>query len=455
MINLNPSEPDPVLTWVRGELQRFGEVVATEIESIRTDLEAERASRSKLEEQIATIAEAVENGAGAPAGDPEFIGRLETWAIEFEKTSNKRHDELTAAVASSLEDVDKKIAAQPSGESSESSSAVKDLELRQEQVENAMESTRTSLVQFDEQAARMVSYFSETVDTMRAEITDISASQSSDVEARLAELDAKADEAITASSGAADAAAASVRSQIDSAEDRVNSRMMAMEMRVQDDIGVRVADIDAHVGRVGAGLDDSVSVLNDRIAAIDSKFGDVETDLAAAREMMANVDEEAIDEMKEKISSALGQAELVRIEMERFQETVDSALEKTAVRLTEIETTVQDQAMDVETAVQLERLEEVERAVLMLDPDIINSRDDDEDDAPVAMTRPAASEQPPAAAEPTPIAPMDNRMEPPSASAPLSPPTADPTVNSVPSVPTVPTVPAADHSINLEPPVSS
>jgi hypothetical protein len=38
------------------------------------------------------------------------------------------------------------------------------------------------------------------------------------------------------------------------------------------------------------------------------------------------------------------------------------------LRLTEVETQLQDQAMDTETAVQLERLEEVERALIALDP---------------------------------------------------------------------------------------
>jgi hypothetical protein len=43
-------------------------------------------------------------------------------------------------------------------------------------------------------------------------------------------------------------------------------------------------------------------------------------------------------------------------------------LDKTVGRLVDLETQVQEQHMDVETAVQLERLEEVERALLALDP---------------------------------------------------------------------------------------
>ncbi len=67
--------------------------------------------------------------------------------------------------------------------------------------------------------------------------------------------------------------------------------------------------------------------------------------------------------------------------------------------------------MDVETAVQLERLEEVERAVLMLDPDIIRpSEDDDHDDATVAMTRPADDDASATSVRnTTPVVPMEDR----------------------------------------------
>ena len=54
--------------------------------------------------------------------------------------------------------------------------------------------------------------------------------------------------------------------------------------------------------------------------------------------------------------------------MERFQASMGETTDKTTMRLTEVETQLQDQAMDTETAVQLERLEEVERALIALDP---------------------------------------------------------------------------------------
>ncbi len=72
--------------------------------------------------------------------------------------------------------------------------------------------------------------------------------------------------------------------------------------------------------------------------------------------------------MKDKVASALGEAELLRIEMERFQKSIGDSIDKTNMRMVELETAIQDQNLDVDTAIQLERLEEVERAIIALDP---------------------------------------------------------------------------------------
>ena len=62
--------------------------------------------------------------------------------------------------------------------------------------------------------------------------------------------------------------------------------------------------------------------------------------------------------------------------MERFQKTIGETIDKTNMRLVELETAVQDQALDVDTAIQLERLEEVERAIIALDPAQFVRRDE-------------------------------------------------------------------------------
>ena len=82
---------------------------------------------------------------------------------------------------------------------------------------------------------------------------------------------------------------------------------------------------------------------------------------------VAKVDEEAINAVKEQLSSAVGEAMLVRIEVDRFIAAQEEKFDATAVRMSEIEAQLAD-TMDVSEAVQLERLEEIERALLELDP---------------------------------------------------------------------------------------
>ena len=57
-----------------------------------------------------------------------------------------------------------------------------------------------------------------------------------------------------------------------------------------------------------------------------------------------------------------------------------------AVRLTEVETNLQDATMDVSTAVQLDRMETIERALAELDPDQFVRKDGR--DAPESATAP-------------------------------------------------------------------
>jgi len=137
---------------------------------------------------------------------------------------------------------------------------------------------------------------------------------------------------------------------------------------MKEDAGQKIADIDAHVGRVSAGLDDTMLVLNDRIAAIDSRFVDADRRMDDIVQSMEGVDAKSIDELKEKMSTAVGEAMLVRIEMERLEKGVNERTDTLSVRMTDVETQVQDATMDVSTSVQLDRLEEIERTLIELDP---------------------------------------------------------------------------------------
>jgi TolA-binding protein len=197
---------------------------------------------------------------------------------------------------------------------------------------------------------------------------EVSAQVAAEIDGRLAVLATRLDEVSAQAARQQSEVANVVGSRVEQAESRINERLLTAEARINENLGQRVADTDAYVGRVSAGLDEAVTMLNDRIAGSESRFADVDAALAAMTAKFALVDIDAIDEMKDRMSGVAGEVELIRIETERFQESMGESLDKTNLRVVELETQMQEQHLDVETAVQLERLEEVERALLALDP---------------------------------------------------------------------------------------
>ena len=184
----------------------------------------------------------------------------------------------------------------------------------------------------------------------------------------------------------------SVSSKVNDAEDRFNNRLLAAESRMKEDAGTKIAEIQAHVGRIDTGLDETMGVLNDRVAALDDRFVETDRRIDHVVEAMEGIDREALDELKDKMSSAAGEAMLVRIEMERMEKGVAEKTDGLAVRMTDVETQLQDATMDVSTAVQLDRLEEIERSLLELDPDQFVRRDESVKNESVKNDAPAADE---------------------------------------------------------------
>jgi hypothetical protein len=225
-----------------------------------------------------------------------------------------------------------------------------------------------NLRKFDEQAARMVTYFNDVTQSMEQRQDELSEALRGDIASRLATIQQLVEENDAAIRNFKNEVGQTTSQKINDAEDRFNNRLLAAESRMKEDAGQKIAEIDAHVGRVSAGLDDTMVVLNDRIAGMDARFVETDRRIEGIEESIQGVDQNAIEELKERMSSAVGEAMLVRIEMERLEKGVNERTDSLAVRMTEVETQVQDATMDVSTAVQLDRLEEIERALIELDP---------------------------------------------------------------------------------------
>jgi hypothetical protein len=156
--------------------------------------------------------------------------------------------------------------------------------------------------------------------------------------------------------------------RLDFTEHKVTDRMLAMEERINENNGTKLAHLEATVGRIGAGFDDAIAALSQRMLELENRMYETSDQITALTEQVSTVDGKAITEIKEQLSAAVGEAMLVRIEIDRVVATTEEKISKNSLRMAEIEALLADE-MDVSASVQLERLEELERAVTALDPD--------------------------------------------------------------------------------------
>jgi SMC interacting uncharacterized protein involved in chromosome segregation len=332
---------------VQAEMTRHGNAVVAEVDRLREQGERERA---ELRADIARLAEQSSKGGIGP----EQLQAIERKLQESESRQTRRLDDMSAGLEGLIVEAAKPMIA----------------DLREEQagLGRQVESLDGNLRKFDEQAARMVTYFNDVSQQMEQRQDELGTALRDDIGEQLTSLRQLVEENDSTVRRFQNEVGQSVTQKLNDAEDRFNNRLLAAESRMKEDAGQKIAEIDAHVGRVSSGLDDTMNVLNDRIAGVDERIVEFGRRIEEIKESVKDIDSSALDEMKEKMSTAAGEAMLVRIEMERLEKGVNEKSDGLAVRVTELESQLADATMDVSTAVQLDRLEEIERALLEIDP---------------------------------------------------------------------------------------
>jgi hypothetical protein len=342
---------------VQAELERHASAVVAEVDRLREEGQRDRAAlRTELNDQLRSVAQVIEQSqARSDTQIEKTRTALDQRIGESESRQTRRLDDLTSGLDGMVQ-----AAARP---------VMQQMRDDQEALAYKVESLDSNLRRFDEQAARMVTYFNDVSQQMELRQDELSESLKVDIAARIDTIQKLVEENDLTIRRFQNEVGAATSQKLNDAEDRFNNRLLAAESRMKEDAGQKIAEIDAHVGRVGAGVEETMVVLNDRISAIDTRFVATDRRVDELAESMQGIDSTAIDDLKDKMSSAVGEAMLVRIEMERMEKSVSERTDGLAIRMTEIETQVQDATMDVSTAVQLDRLEQIERALTELDPD--------------------------------------------------------------------------------------
>ncbi|MGB8860415.1 MAG: hypothetical protein WCC60_14215 [Ilumatobacteraceae bacterium] len=161
---------------------------------------------------------------------------------------------------------------------------------------------------------------------------------------------------------------ATMLQRVDFTEHKVTDRMLAMEERVNEQNGTKIAHLEATLGRIGSGFDDAMAALSQRMLELENRLYDAFDQIKELNDKVSSVDDKAMTAMREQLSAAVGEAMLVRIEIDRVVASTEDKIGKNSLRMAEIEALLADE-MDVSASVQLERLEELERALTALDPD--------------------------------------------------------------------------------------
>ncbi|MGH9132617.1 MAG: hypothetical protein ACRDZZ_01675 [Ilumatobacteraceae bacterium] len=354
------AEPDDMraslIAAVQAELDRYGASMTAEVERLRASNVADRESlRQAFGEQLQALAAAVEQSHTRNEQFQQALRQaLDTRLGESESRTARRFDDVEANLAGMVEGVARPV--------------LQDIRDDQDGMRRRIEGLDTNLRKFDEQAARMVTYFNEMTQAMEQRTAELSEQLQTNVEGRLSALTTRFDESESAVRRMQTETSQMVSTRLSDIEDRLNERVLAAETRLKEDSGTRIAEIDAHVGRISTGFDTTLTALNDRMSGLDTRLDTIDDRLEMLREEMSHIDSKELDEIREKLSTAIGEATLVRIEMDRLQQSSAERYDTVALRVTDLESQLADATMDVSTAVQLERLEELERAVIEIDP---------------------------------------------------------------------------------------
>lgn len=351
---------------VERQLTQYMSTMSQQVEATRKEAEAARLQmHAEFVQQVESLTARLD--ASQQANDryqAALQAALEERLAEF---ANHQHQTLTT-INGKLASLPSLVQAELPAQFAVVSRGLRDyLEHKTAAVETQIDELHKSTRRIDEQAAAIVTNVNDTVAALYRRMDDGDQAVTRNIEHRLGEIRGLVDQ-----TGADVARQLAEHGQIlsqrvDAIDMKMIDRNMAMEERINEHNGVRMANLEATIGRVGSGFDDAMGALSKRLVDLESQLLEAGDRMDVLAADVAKVDEDAINVVKEQLSSAVGEAMLVRIEVDRFIAAQEEKFDATALRMSEIESQLVD-TMDVGEAVQLERLEEIERALLELNP---------------------------------------------------------------------------------------
>src|SRR5829696_949563 len=369
--NEQPVTQDPmttaILTAVEQQLTRYFGAMAARADAVQQAGDAGRAELiTHFQQQIDLLRGELDRSHQANEGYEQALqNALEERLTEFAANQHWRFTEMEGR----LERISEEVALGPI---SQIEAATLPMQQRfdhtAELLASRIEELQKAARRFDEQSSALVQHVNDTTSSLSRRMDEAGRIFNANLDERTLAFSQRVDDANSAMRTHVAEQVAQFSRRIEESDTRVVDRMLAMEERINEQTGVRLAGVEATIGRISTGIDEAIVALSHRVIEMENNHRDVLGRLDDMSEQMKHVDEEAINQLREQMSSAVGESMLVRIELERVATSTGEEFDKINLRIGELSATIAETVMDVSTAVQLERLEEIERALVELDP---------------------------------------------------------------------------------------
>ena len=364
--SLSQSSTEALAATIAGAVERqltqYVSAMVQQVEAARLAVETNKNElRSEFQQQLqAVAAELTSSRQTSEARQQALQSTLEARLGDFSLHQQKR-----------LNEVENRILESPAGAGSVDAgelSAVREQMDQQSAAAHARIDELTKATRrFDEQASAMVQHVNDTTTALTQRMDDGNQALAGAVEERLGFVRTTL-ESVGPEVQRQLAEHATLMSQrLDFTEHKVTDRMLAMEARVNEQSGTKIANLEATIGRIGSGFDDAIAALSQRMLDLENNQFRWSEQINSLVEQVGTIDAKALGAVKEQMSAAVGEAMLVRIELDRMVAVTDEKVGKNSLRMAEIEALLSDE-MDVSASVQLERVEDLERAMSALDP---------------------------------------------------------------------------------------
>ncbi len=365
---LGEAQAAAILTAIEHQLTRYFGAMATRADAVQQAGEAARVELvGNFEHQIDSLRAELDRSQQAQQGFEQALQTaIEERLAEFAASKEWRFGELEGRLERVREEISLGLATQIEAASIPIQQR---FDLATDVLTGRVEELHKAARRFDEQSSALVQHINDTTSVLSRRLDETSHTFSTHLDDRTIALSQRVDEAMGGMRQHVSEHVATLGRRLEDTENKVIDRALAMEERINEQTGVRLAGVEATIGRISNGIDEAIIALSRRVIELENTNDAIADRIDDVASQIANVDQEAIDRLREQMSSSVGESMLVRIELERVASSTGEQFDTLNVRLAEVIAEVADASMDVSAAVQLERLEEIERALVELDPD--------------------------------------------------------------------------------------